>query len=70
MIHNCIYHAKAVEKIVPAQDERIILTAAEDRTVCMWSLETFELLRAYNFEVAYSKLFLVDHRRAYAIHGG
>jgi len=27
-------------------------------------------LRAYNFEVAYSKLFLVDYKRAYAIHGG
>lgn len=38
MIHNCIHHTKAVEQIVPASDQRLILTSAEDLTFCMWSL--------------------------------
>lgn len=36
----------------------------------MWSLETFELLRVYNFEGEYSQLYLIDHRRAFALQGG
>lgn len=41
MIHSCNYHAKHVEKIVPADDDRVIISAANDLTLCLWSLETF-----------------------------
>lgn len=67
MIHNCIYHTKFVEKIVPSNDDRVIISASNDLTICLWSLETFELLRVYNFEGEYTQIFLVDHKRAFAI---
>lgn len=67
MIHNCNYHTKFVEKIVPSNDDRVIISAANDLTICLWSLETFELLRVYNFEGEYTQIFLVDHKRAFAI---
>ncbi len=70
MIHNCVFHSRAVEKIVPANDERLVLTSAEDLTLCLWSLETFELLRTYNFEAEYSNIFLINQKRAFAIQNG
>lgn len=41
MIHNCKHHARPVENIVPAKDNRLVLSLAEDLTLCLWSLETF-----------------------------
>jgi WD40 repeat protein len=41
MIHNCVHHTKPVEKVVPASDHRLVLSASEDLTLCLWSLETF-----------------------------
>jgi WD40 repeat protein len=70
MIHNCVHHTKAVERIVPASDERLILSSSEDLTLCLWSLETFELLRSYNFEGDYTNIFLIDQKRAFAIQNG
>lgn len=70
MIHNCVHHTKAVERIVPASDERLVLSSSEDLTLCLWSLETFELLRSYNFEGDYSNIFLIDQKRAFAIQNG
>jgi len=67
MIHNCIYHTKHVEKIIPSNDNRVIISSANDLTICLWSLETFELLRVYNFEGEYSEITLVDYKRAFAI---
>jgi len=70
MIHNCIHHTKTVTKVVPASDHRLVLSSSEDLTLCLWSLETFELLRAYNFEGEYTELFLIDQKRAFALQNG
>lgn len=35
--------------------------------VCFMSIETFEMLRIFNFSGEYSKIFLNDHLTAYAI---
>ncbi len=67
MIHNCIYHTKLVEKIVATDDDRVIFSQSADLTVCMWSLETFELLRVYDFEGEYQKVMLYDYKGALAI---
>lgn len=67
MIHNCLHHTRPIDKVVPASDHRLVLSASEDLTLCLWSLETFELLRAYNFEGDYTSIFLVDQKKAFAI---
>lgn len=41
MIHNCIHHTKSVEKIIPGEDDRVIMSYSADLTLCLWSLETF-----------------------------
>lgn len=28
MIHNCVYHAKPIDRIIPASDDRIVISAA------------------------------------------
>lgn len=45
LIHNFTRHAKPIEKIVEGQDERIIISSSSEMIVCLWSLETFDLLR-------------------------
>lgn len=49
LIHNFNRHAKPIDKIVEGQDERIIISSSSEMIVCQWSLETFDLLREYNF---------------------
>jgi hypothetical protein len=56
-----------VEKIVATDDDRVIFSQSADLTVCMWSLETFELLRVYDFEGEYQKVMLYDYKGALAI---
>ncbi len=38
MIHNCIYHTKAIEKVIQGIDDRMIISYSIDLTVCLWSL--------------------------------
>lgn len=56
-----------MEHILPGPDHRTIITASLDMYVCFMSLETFELLRIFNFSGEYSKIFLCDHLMAYAV---
>lgn len=52
------------------RDERILLTYAQDLSVTFLSLETFQLLRTFNFAGEYTKLYLYDHLSSYALKDG
>jgi WD40 repeat protein len=67
LIHNFSYHTREIEHIIPGADHRTLITAGLDMYVCFISLETFELLRAYNFSGEYSKIYLCSPTLAYAV---
>ena len=67
LIHNFTRHAKPIEKIVEGQDERIIISSSSEMIVCLWSLETFDLLREYNFLGEYSSIILYNSNYSLAM---
>lgn len=70
LIHNYIRHTKPVESIVQGSDDRVIITCSQELMVCLWSLETFELLREYDFTGEYSNIILYNGLFSYAIKDG
>lgn len=67
LIHNFTYHTREIEHIKPGADHRTIITTGLDLYVCFMSLETFELLRVFNFSGEYSKIYLCNPVFAYAV---
>jgi hypothetical protein len=67
LIHSFGFHSREVDQIIPGNNPKIIITYAMDLNVCFVSLETFEVLRSFNFVGEYSKIYLFDHLLAYAI---
>ena len=70
LIHKYIRHSKQVDKIVEGYDERIIISSSEEMVICMWSLETFELLREYDFQGEYTRVFLYNSVYSLAVRDG
>lgn len=60
LIHKYIRHTKAVSKIIEGSDDRIIISSSEELLICLWSLETFQLLREYDFMGTYSDIQLYN----------
>lgn len=57
MIHTFDTHAKSIKQIIESKySEKIILTSGEDLLVCVWSLETFESLRKFEFFGIYGEI--------------
>lgn len=69
LIHNYIRHSKPIEKIVEGIDSRIIITCSQELMLCLWSLETFELLRDYDFASEYTNIILYNGAYSFAIKG-
>lgn len=70
LIHNFAHHSKEVEQIIQGESEKMIVTYGLDLYVNFLSMDTFQLLRSFNFVGEYSKLYLFDHLSAYAIKDG
>ena len=60
LIHNFIRHTKPVDKVVEGHDERLIISSSPEMIVCVWSLETFDLPREYNFSGEYQRIILYN----------
>lgn len=67
LIHNFSRHSKEVEQIIQGENEKIIVTYGVDMNVNFMSIDTFEVLRTFNFVGEYTKLYLFDYLFAYAI---
>lgn len=67
LIHSFGCHSREVEQIIPSSTPKIVMTYSLDLNVYFLSLETFEVLRSFNFAGEYSKIYLYDHLMAYAI---
>jgi WD40 repeat protein len=49
LIHNFTYHTREIEQIIQANDYKVIITTGLDLYVSFMSIETFEVLRTFNF---------------------
>ena len=67
LIHSFGCHSREVEQIITGVTPKIIISYSLDLHVHFLSLETFEVLRSFNFTGEYSKIYLYDHLQAYAI---
>lgn len=57
---------KPIVDIIPAEDERMFMSQSSDCKVCLWNIDTFEMVYFYDFGSECSKLHLCDYRIFYA----
>jgi hypothetical protein len=52
--------------MIATDDPRIFLTLSADCKICLWNIDTFEMVYTYDFIDHCNKMFLLDYKIFYA----